>query len=454
HLAIFWSKMIQTGKKFDHKKTLLLILLLSFALRLTFIVMLKPNGFYFSDTRHYDSAALSLLSGDGFGDKYNRSPVYPVFMALIYAVFGHSFVAVRFAETVLGVLLVWLIYQIARKAFDDRVALLSASLAAFFPHFVILTGLLYSTNLFTFWLACSIYFLIKSEESAAQKYLLLSGMSAGLATLTIPAMFFILPFWLLWLMLRTQRSARFNFGKTLIFSAVVLAVLTPWTVRNFQKYDRLTLVRPVPHTAFPTLDDLEAQRKKIANGFEDTTEYLKVNPNGTDDDKMGRIIGKYIKHPVQALTYMLSEMGHFWALYPDRLDTPSQEYQKKILAQDHRMVRIKGMLWDAAVVGSIIVMAPVFIFSLIGLFTACPLNRKKMLLLISIAAVAFGYSLVYAEVRYRIPIEPYVLMFMAVGLERIYALLPVRREKENSHATIGAMQTNWAQHVTSTEQVK
>ncbi|MBN1559450.1 glycosyltransferase family 39 protein [candidate division KSB1 bacterium] len=447
--------MINAIKKLgkDRKKTLLMILLLSFGVRLTFISMLKPNGFYFSDTRHYDSAALSLLSGEGYGEKYNRSPVYPVFMALIYAVFGHSFVAVRFVETLLGVLLVWLIYHIARKAFDDRVALVSAVLAALFPHFIILTGLLYSTNLFTLFLACSIYFLVKSEEKEAVHYIVLSGVCAGLATLTIPAMFFILPFWLLWLMMRTQRSAGFNFVKTLIFSAIILAVLTPWTIRNFQKYDRLTLVRPVPHTAFPTLDDLNSQRAKIANGFEDTTEYLKKHPNGTDDDKLGRIFGNYLKHPVQSITYMLGEIGHFWALYPDRLDTPSPEYQQKILAQDHRMVRVKKMLWNAAVIASIIIMSPVFAFSLVGLFTSRPVNRKKMLLLICIIGMMIGYSLIYAEVRYRIPIEPYVLMFMAAGLVRMYALLQVRRETKSIPSPTGAMQANWASHITTTEKV-
>ena len=444
------------GKKFckEPKRALLLILLLSFVIRLVFILMLKPDGFYFSDTRHYDNAALSLLSGDGFGEKYNRSPVYPIFMALIYAVFGHSFVAVRFIETLFGVMLVWLIYHVARKAFDGRVALMSASLAAFFPHFIILTGLLYSTNLFTIFLASSIYFLIKSEEKDRPHYILLSGASAGLATLTIPAMFFILPFWLLWLMVRTERSARFNFIKTIIFSTVILVVLTPWTIHNFIKYDRLTLVRPVPHTAFPTLDDLDAQRTKIANGFEDTSEYLKKNPNGTDDDKIGHILGNYVKHPAQSVTYMLSEIGHFWALYPDRLDTPSPEYQQKILAQDHRMVRIKKVLWNAAVIASIVVMSPVFFFSLIGLFTSRPMNRKKILLLICAVGMTIGYSLIYAEVRYRIPIEPYVLMFMAAGLGRIYALLQGWRERRSIHLTTEAIQTSWANHLTTTEQVK
>ena len=173
------------------------ILILTFIVRLIFVAILKPDGFYFSDTRHYDTAALHLLAGDGFGEKYNRSPVYPVYMALTYAVFGHSFVAMRFVETLLGVFLVWLIYHIARKAFNEKIAMISALLAALFPHFIILAGLLYPTNLFTVLLASSVYFMIKSEETDARRYLILSAISSGLATLTIPSMLFVLPFWLL-----------------------------------------------------------------------------------------------------------------------------------------------------------------------------------------------------------------------------------------------------------------
>jgi 4-amino-4-deoxy-L-arabinose transferase-like glycosyltransferase len=442
-------------------KTLLTVLLFSFLVRLVFVLILKPDGFYFSDTRHYDNAALHLLSGDGFGEKYNRSPVYPVYMALIYAVFGHSFVAVRFVESLLGVFLVWLIYHIARKAFDDKVALLSALIASLFPHFILLTGILYSTNLFTVFLACSAYFMIKSEERDFMRYIILSGMCAGLATLTIPAMFFILPFWLLWLMVRTQRTAQFNFVKTIAFSAIIIATLAPWTIRNYQKYDRLTLVRPVPHTAFPNLDDLDAQKKRIDSGFADTSDYLKAHPNGSENDKIGNIIGNYFKHPVQSAKYMLSELGHFWALYPDRLDTPSQDYQKKIQAKDQRLVSLKGTLWDIAVIASISIMLPVFLFALFGLISSRPVERPKLLLVLTILAMSMGYSLIYAEVRYRIPIEPYVIIFMAAGIINLVdglRSIKVKRQLKKQQVELERhtlpFQPNWGNNLPRTEDFK
>jgi len=59
----------------DNKNRLLAILILAFLIRLGFVLALNPNGYYFSDTRHYDKAAKALLAGEGFGEKYYRAPL-------------------------------------------------------------------------------------------------------------------------------------------------------------------------------------------------------------------------------------------------------------------------------------------------------------------------------------------------------------------------------------------
>jgi 4-amino-4-deoxy-L-arabinose transferase-like glycosyltransferase len=404
------------------RRALTSLLFVAFVARFAFILMMQPDGYYFSDTRHYDNAANSILAGEGFGEKYGRSPLYPVFMALVYAVLGHSFTAMRIVEALLGVLLVWLIFQIAKKLFGETAAWASAILAAVFPHFILLTGILYSTNLFTVLLAASIYLLIIADEKMSYVWLAASSACAALAALTFPAFFFILPFWLLWLLFRRHATVLHNVSTALFFSMVFIACLTPWTVRNYIKYDRFTLVRPVPHTAFPNLDDLDAQKERIESGFKDTTKYLQENPNGTSKDNLGSIIGNYLRHPVHSVKYMANELIHFWALYPDRLDTKSEEYLQNIRAKDNRIVSLESTMWKVAQMMSVLVMLPVFLFAVVGLVFSRSLERRRLLLVLTAAALSIGYSLIYAEVRYRIPIEPYVLMFMSMGLIRVYKL--------------------------------
>ena len=310
----------------------------------------------------------------------------------------------------------------SKKVFGETAAWLAAILAAIFPHFILLTGILYSTNLFTVLLALSIYALILADEKTSYLWLVASSVFAALAALTFPAFFFILPFWLVWMLIRRKSSLLQNVSTALFFSMVFIAALTPWTVRNYHKYNRFTLVRPVPHTAFPNLDDLEAQKDRIKSGFADTSDYLKNNPRGTNKDKISAILIKYLKHPGRSLEYMAGEMLHFWALYPDRLDSKSEKYSKNIHAEDSRMVNLKSTMWKIVMMISVIVMLPVFLFAVIGLFSSRSFERNRLLLVLTIAALAIGYSLIYAEVRYRIPIEPYVLMFMAMGLLKVYQL--------------------------------
>lgn len=400
------------------RRKLLIILTVALLIRLVFIAVLPPNGYIFSDAQHYDKAAVSLLAGDGWGENYNRSPLYPVLMAGVYGLFGHSFVAMRVFEAALGVLLCWLIFLIALRLFNPSVALLAAGLAALHPHFLIIAGILYPTQLYTVLMALTIYLLLRFDEQHQYGCLLLAAVIAGLAALTIPALLFTLPFILLWLM-ATKVKWLHRLAAVLLFIVAFVAVLTPWTLHNYQQYGRLTLVRPVPHTVFPNLEDSKAQKQRIESGFRDTTDYLKANPRGTEKDRLSVIIGNYIKHPMASLRYLAGELTHFWALYPDRLDTSTADYQQQIKRKDARIVSVDSSLWRLANVTSIFYMTPIFLMALIGSAAAFPWKRALYLPLGAVVGQSLGYSLIYAEVRYRIPIETYVLMLTAFGLYRV-----------------------------------
>lgn len=404
----------------DERRALLTLLVVALVLRVGFVLVLNPNGYYFSDTRHYDAAARNLLDGNGFGPKYDRAPLYPLVMAGVYFVFGRSFLAMRLFEALLGLLLCYLIYRIARYYFSGKTALLAAAIAAIYPHFLLLIGILYPTNLFAVLLALSLYFLVKNIKSPSPVNVALSGFIAGLAALTVPAIFFIIPFWLCWLLFYSVKAFGKNLVYALVFVIALVVVLAPWTIRNYHIYGRLTLVQPVPHTVLPNLENLEAQKQEVASGFKSTVKYRQEHPMGTSEDSIVKMLLHYVKHPVATVKYVLSEMGHFWALYPDRLDTQNPEYRKTIHQRDQRMVTNTDKLWAVARVLSILVMAPVFFFALVGFFTSRPLQQFPLLLFLTIFGLSLGYSLIYAEVRYRIPVEPYVLMFTAAGVIKVF----------------------------------
>ncbi len=416
----------------DEKNILLVVLVAGLMLRLAFVLVLKPDGFYFSDTRHYDNAARSILAGEGFGEKYYRSPLYPVLMAGVYAVFGKSFVAMRIFESCSGVLLCYLIFLMGRRLVNVRVGLIASGIAACFPHFIVLCGILYSTNTFTVLLACASLFLIRAVQRKSFPDVLWGAVFSALAALTIPAMIFILPFWLLWIVVFLSKKLGQNLVFVGLYILVFIVVLTPWTWRNYLKYDRLIIVRPLPIKVLPDLSDKESQDRKIQNGFKDVAEYMKDHPNGTKDDNIPNTLKHYLRDPFGAIKYAAGEMLHYWALYPDRLNTQSMQFRQKIHAKDSRMVVQNYDIWSYVRIVSIIVMLPIFILALYGLFLSLPPKRETVLFLLTIFSMALGYSLIYAEVRYRIPSEPYILLFTATGIDQMFKYIGKIRQRGHS----------------------
>ena len=104
---------------FIKKRHVLILLFLAAVLRVAYIMTLEDR-WYFFDTAHYDSAAQSIVEDGTFGpslhyyneyDNYCLEPVYPIFMALIYKIFGHSLLAVRLAQMILSLLQIFILYK-------------------------------------------------------------------------------------------------------------------------------------------------------------------------------------------------------------------------------------------------------------------------------------------------------------------------------------------------------
>jgi 4-amino-4-deoxy-L-arabinose transferase-like glycosyltransferase len=405
----------------DKKRLFLAIIFLAVLIRLIFVLSLHADGYYFSDTRHYDHAAKNLIKNQSFGEEYYRPPLYPIVMAGIYTIFGTSFMVVRIFEVLIGIVLCGIIFFIAREIFNDRVAFFALFLAAIHPHFIIICGILYPTNLFTCLLAVSLWIIIKKSKPALHG--LFSGGIAGFAALTIPAMFFIIPFWLLWMFF--QKDFRFN-QKLLRLGLFVLSfilVLAPWTIHNYQRYNRITLVQNLPHTILPDFDNTKKQKLEIKSGFPETVKYFQEHPTGTDKDNILSLLLHYIKNPWKTLKHVFVEMKHFWALYPDRLDTEEKSYRHSIHQEDERMVINGQMVWKFVPIFSTLIILPIFVFAIIGFIHFFPWSSEQLLLLLTIVGISLGYSLIFSEVRYRIPVEPYILMFTSAGLLFIFKKL-------------------------------
>lgn len=398
------------------RQLLIAIAILALFIRLGFIATLDANSYHFSDTRHYDSAAISLLKGDGLGADYNREPLYPYVMAAIYFVFGHSFTAMRIFQALLGVLLVFIIHDLARMVFNRKVALWAALMTALYPYLIVFSGILYTEMLFTTLMAASIWFLVRASFKQFWVSAIFSGVFIGLAALCRPAIFFFVPFMLLWIIFRQRTNwlARFGFGAVIL--AAALAVLMPTLLGNYQKYHRLVLVRAIPHTILPKFSGNNYQAMTHETINKATNAYRLQHPFGSEHDNLWAELKHYIKHPLGALAYFVDELPHFWAPFPDRLDSKDQGYRDKIRARDTRMSQNNPLISQRIQIASYIFMLPIYFLALLGVFKSVFQSRQALLLLLPILSFTLGYCFIYAEVRYRIPVDPYMLTFAAFAL--------------------------------------
>ena len=233
---------VTTGllKRWCKQNSVLLVLLAAAVLRFIYIFSLNDRSDFF-DTVHYDTAAKSLLAGQGFGPSlhyydrythYNLEPAYPLFLAAVYALFGQSHTAVRIVQVLLSLFHIYLIYLITRRL-RPTASLISPAFAAFYPFFLFISGLLYSTQLFAFLLTLAIFCFLRYAQTFSFGSLSLGALALGLSMITIPVIMPAAPLIALWLFFLPQGNLKERMVRTVWLSLLIVLILTPWTIRNY-----------------------------------------------------------------------------------------------------------------------------------------------------------------------------------------------------------------------------
>ncbi len=144
-----------------------------------------------NDDWQYDRIAVSLLAGHGFAFSEGRPtayrvPVYPIFLAGVYAAIGHSYLAVHLLQAILGAASCLMLYALARRWTGERAALLSAAILAVYPTHLWLSGVVYSENLTTPLLLLTALAMTWAWRSRSWARWTLTGLIAATAALTHP----------------------------------------------------------------------------------------------------------------------------------------------------------------------------------------------------------------------------------------------------------------------------
>ena len=383
----------------DERRYLAAVIGFGLLLRVALVLRTGAGGLS-PDAGDWMHVALSVATGGGFGGTW-RPPGYAAFLAAVFFVFGKSVLAAKLANAALGAATLFVVYRAALSLFDRATARIAVAMMSFYPYLLAYSADVLSETLLTFLLAASVLALVRAAEKPDLKRLALAGFVCGLTALTKSV---VLPFFLLagaWLWARTGRLRA-----PLLVALAGALTIAPWSLRNYFHYDK-SYVMPVNTPWFSlygsTCDEAlaDASKGEITKG-PGVPEYDQFLP--PDWEAVGALPlperDKYCKEKVKSwiaanprkyASLLWLRLKHFWRLYP-------------IIAYG----------WQkAAAMATSGLYIPL---ALIGVFLARPFLGRVSLLLALFAAHTLVHLFFAVTLRYRVPIDPYVMMFAAFAL--------------------------------------
>jgi 4-amino-4-deoxy-L-arabinose transferase-like glycosyltransferase len=133
------------------------------------VVLATPDQTLIHDAIDYDLHAASIAAGDGFALSYGRPtafrpPAYPIFLAGVYAVFGHDIQAARVANAFVGTGIVALIGLIAFQLWGRRVCLVALGVGAIYVPLILVGQSVMSEPLFVMFMLGSIAVVLRGRS--------------------------------------------------------------------------------------------------------------------------------------------------------------------------------------------------------------------------------------------------------------------------------------------------
>jgi 4-amino-4-deoxy-L-arabinose transferase-like glycosyltransferase len=169
-----------------------------------------------------------------------RLPGYPLFLAACFKLFGQdNFRAVMLVQLALDIGTCFIVAETARKAVSQRAALLAFGFACLCPFTAnyVGTGLTETTEIFS--TAAAVLCALLAIERRSLWWWASSGVATAAAIQLRPdggLVLISLGLLLLWKLVREADNRRHIFAAGVVFVAVSLAPLVPWTIRNWKTF--------------------------------------------------------------------------------------------------------------------------------------------------------------------------------------------------------------------------
>ena len=366
------------------------------------------------DELRYDDLGWSITQGKFF-EWPGSTPIYPLFLALCYLIFGHSYSAVIYVQAFIGAGTIPLTYFLARRFTDRRYSLLSAMLIAVHPSLIFQVGHIYTEVLYTNLFMLTLISLLWALEKPIIKRCFASGLILGVTTLCRPATALI-PFILTILMPHTWSLKR-RAALLVVFTLTMIAVITPWAYHNYRAY-HVFMPFSLSQTMFwhGTPEFYHIMKRKpnaITNVW---NEELNPSVNGGhnpltiegDTYFNERAIASILAEPGIFLWYSLQKLLYFWIGNPAAdWDWPLNLKKLKNYYSITQIINIFGAR----------------LLTLVGALVGLIILRHRIRDFLPLLIICFYFMIIYAGLipvaRYSEPLYPILAIIISCAVREI-----------------------------------
>jgi 4-amino-4-deoxy-L-arabinose transferase-like glycosyltransferase len=227
---------------------LAVIAVVAAGVRVTYTVVVDPRIPELSDASTYYLLANALADGHGFIRPYEFEatgahvssaefpPLFPLILAVVAWFGATSLLALRLATSFVGVGTTVVVGLLGNRVGGAAVGLGSAALAAVHPALFQGDGVAMSESLFALLVATSLLLTYRATEAPSLGRWAVVGAAMGLAALTRSEALVLLALGVVPVALRRGGPGPRPLA-AVIAAAAALAVLGPWTVRNYVVFD-------------------------------------------------------------------------------------------------------------------------------------------------------------------------------------------------------------------------
>lgn len=405
----------------------LLVFGLALAIRLIHVWQLRRSPFFevlLGDGHGYDEWARRIAAGDWIGSEvFYQAPLYPYFLGTIYATLGHSLVAVRVIQAVLGAGSCAFLALAAARLFSRTVGLTAGIALAIYAPAIFFDSLIQKSVLDLLFITLSIWLISRLVDSPGSWHAWLgTGLAMGGMSLTRENALVFIAVIVGWALLRplTHASMGLRIRSIGALALGLAIVLLPVAIRNYAVgggfYLTTSQFGPNFFIGNNPLADGTYMSLRFGRG---APEYERIDATELAEHARGRKLtpGEVSSYWTdRALSFVTGQPGAWLRLMgrktlllinrSEMLDTESQESY----AEYSWPLRLGGWF------GHFGLLAPL---ALIGAWLAWPDRRRLAIFYLMTVAYAASVLVFYVFARYRLPLVPLLMLFAVFALVTI-----------------------------------